>query len=156
MIIEYPDAIQYKHIKKDIHGKKYKLLFVHLFTFCWFGKIYTLTLPDAMLSDGATGVRDLGAIEPGWRGWWAKLMRKIFRTTSTFRTWAWYVHDRLCETGCWDCGTKIPNIVASGILSILLWKDGYYKEAFTWFFGTLFGARDSECYANGIFRVKNG
>lgn len=139
--------------KEQEPNMKYKLLEDYIFTFCWFGKTYTKSLYKGMLSDGATGARDLGAKETGWRKQWSKLAAWLMRTTSDTRTAAWYVHDGFCNDGCWDCGTRVPNVVASLLMSIILFRDGYKREAFTWFFATLFGG-GGKCRENGMLRVR--
>ncbi len=62
-------------------------------------------------------------------------------------TWAididsdgWWIHDRLCDTGLFDDGTRCTNFQASTILSDILRSEGRYFRAiywwpFTYFFG---------------------
>jgi len=113
----------------------------------------TITIPVGRLSDGATGARDLGAVEKGWRKYWSKLIRLLLHSKSKKRTAAWFVHDELCLTGCWDDGTKISNFVCSTVLSIILYYDGYTKEAITWWFATFFGG-GGKARENGMLWVK--
>jgi hypothetical protein len=37
----------------------------------------------------------------------------------------WWVHDRICETGAWDAGTKITNWQASMVLYDIMRDEGY-------------------------------
>lgn len=81
---------------------------------CWRYK-KTVTVPEGYQSDGATGAID------------------IFSE-------AWWVHDKLCDTGLFDDGTKCNNKQASQILSDILKKEGHWIRAqywytFTWLFG---------------------
>lgn len=111
-----------------------------------------------MLSDGATWARDLGAPEKGWRKWWARLMAYLMHSPFFSISIAWFIHDRVCYDGFVlnDLGEKIqvPNLAASTIISTILFQEGYKIEPFSWFFATLFGAKDSECYKNGLFKLK--
>lgn len=65
---------------------------------------------------------------------------------------SWWVHDKVCETGLFDDGTKCTNVQASTILSDILKAEGRWFRARYWFAFTLaFGggkARD-----NGMFKV---
>lgn len=109
-----------------------------------------------MLADGATGARDLGAKEFGWRAYWSALVAWVLHTTSSLITAAWYVHDKVCVTGCYDSGKKMCNLEASCILAYQLWVDGYRVEPIPWLVSTFFGAKDSQTMKNGMFRVKDG
>lgn len=75
----------------------------------------TVTVPAGMVSDGATGAMDITS-----RGWW--------------------VHDRLCNTGKWDDGTKLTNWQCSQVLQDILAEEGRWVRSkywfwFTWAFG---------------------
>jgi hypothetical protein len=114
---------------------------------------YMFVLEKGERSDGASGARDLGVKESGWRGLWSRLINWLMHTTNTVLTYAWWVHDQVCRTGLLPNGQKCSVFLASLILSLLLWKDGYKKEAITWFYPTMrFGG--GKCRDNGIFWVK--
>jgi len=81
---------------------------------------------DGMLSDGATGARDV-------------------------KSAAWWIHDKLCATGTWADGAPITNWQASMVLADILYADGFKVRAFTWFVTTyLFGCKAAR--KNGMFR----
>ena len=87
----------------------------------------TVTVPAGYVSDGATG--------PG-----------IPDLTSR----AWYVHDRLCDTGEFDDGTPVTNWQCSTILHDILKEEGRWFRAKSWgVFTWLFGG--GEARANGMF-----
>lgn len=114
---------------------------------------YKFMLAKGDRSDGASGARDLGVKEIGWRGWWAKLINRALKTTNSGLTYAWWVHDQLCETGLLPNGQKCSVFLASLICSLLLWKDGYKKESIMWFIPTMrFGG--GKCRDNGMFWIK--
>ena len=74
-----------------------------------------VTVPMGYVSDGATGAIDIYSE-------------------------AWWVHDKLCDTGLFDDGTKCNNKQASQILSDILrsegrWIRAQYWYTFTWLFG---------------------
>ena len=74
-----------------------------------------VTVPVGYQSDGATMVIDIYS-----RAWW--------------------VHDILCDSGTWDDGTPATNWQASTVLSDILWFEGRWFRALTWWVGTwLFG-----------------
>jgi len=53
---------------------------------------------------------------------------------------AWWVHDKLCDTGLFDDGTKCKNKQASTILSDILRSEGRWLRALCWWPATyLFG-----------------
>ena len=80
-----------------------------------------------MRSDGATGAFDLNS-----KSWW--------------------VHDRLCNTGLFDDGSKCSNLQASTIIYDILKNEGRWFRARTWFAATLlFGG--GECRKNGMFKT---
>ena len=116
-----------------------------------------------MLSDGATGVRDLGAPEKGWRKYWAIAVKWamdrylgewIRNRVTNKKTDGWYLHDGFCDFPYWDaqlpivcpsCGEVIQegrppepvsNFIASTILACRLYDDGYIIESFVWWWGT--------------------
>lgn len=88
-----------------------------------------VTVPKGFLSDGATGARDLHSD-------------------------AWWVHDVLCDTGKWDCGTKLCNWQCSVVLNDILKSEGHWFIDRYWKFATfLFGG--GEARKNGLFSVRN-
>lgn len=110
----------------------------------------TKTLKAGMLSDGATGVSDLGAKEEGWRKYWCIFIRWLFNTyfgdyiklNWDIVTASWWVHDAFCEDPFWDDGTPISNFIASTIFACILYVDGYRVRAIPYWWGTfLFGGQ---------------
>ena len=71
----------------------------------------TLTVPAGYPSDGATGA---------------------FDTVSRY----WWVHDKLCDTGVWDDGTKLTNWQCSQVLQDVLVEESRMfqgrERAFVW------------------------
>ena len=114
---------------------------------------YVFELVNGERSDGASGARDLGVKETGWRGRWARLVNRALGTTNSSLTYAWWVHDQVCRTGLLPNGQKCSVFLASLICSLLLWKDGYKKEAVLWFYPT-FRLGGGKCKENGMFWVK--
>jgi len=95
----------------------------------YFSKRYgkTVTCESGMISDGATGAMDITS-----RGWW--------------------VHDKLCETGCWDDGTKLSNWQCSQVLQDILHSEGRYWQSIRWFWAT-FWLGGGKCRENGMLTV---
>ena len=63
---------------------------------------------------------------------------------------AWFVHDKLCETGVFRDGTPCTVWQASRILSDILHEEGRHAREKIWFLPTLlFGG--GKCRDNGIF-----
>ncbi len=143
--------ILYKNIPTDADGMRYELLEKYVYYSRMFNR--TITIPKGRKSDGATSARDLGANESGWRGWWSKAIGQFLHSPKGVRTAAWFVHDELCLTGRWDDGTKISNFICSTVLSVILYYDGYKKEAVTWWFATFFGG-GGKARENGMLWVK--
>jgi len=86
-----------------------------------------VTVPKGYYSDGATGACDIDS-----RAWW--------------------VHDKLCDYGTFDDGTKCTNWQASMILRRILWDEGFWIRAFTWRPMThLFGG--GKARENGMFTL---
>lgn len=99
-------------------------------TFTYYSPRYNknVTCSEGMNSDGATDVVDIDS-----RSWW--------------------VHDRLCDTGVWDDGTKVTNWQASQVLADVLTEEGRSFRAKTWQIGTfLFGG--GKARENGMFCLK--
>lgn len=87
-----------------------------------------VTVPHSYRSDGATGAFDIVSL-----GWW--------------------VHDVLCDRGCWDDGTKVTNWQNSRVLSDILWNEGRPFRAIGWLVATFcMGGGLARC--NGMFRLK--
>jgi len=82
-------------------------------------------VPAGYKSDGATGAIDIYS-----DGWW--------------------VHDKLCDTGTWECGTLCSNLQASTVLSDILRSEGRWLRAIYWWPATwLFGG--GKCRENGMW-----
>lgn len=113
---------------KDRPGKKkpYKLLTSYLYKSKRYGK--SIFLPASYRSDGATGAIDIPS-----SGWW--------------------VHDALCDGGCWDDGTKLNNWQCSTVLYDILKSEGRWVRARRWRYAT-FALGGGECRKNGMFKVK--
>lgn len=63
---------------------------------------------------------------------------------------AWYVHDKLCDTGRFDDMTLCNNWQASHIISDILREEGHWFRQYTWFLATwLFGG--GKARENGMF-----
>lgn len=146
--------IKYKRLVDDPDGMKYQLLEEYFYKSGMFNR--SITIPEGRKSDGATGARDLGVAMTGLKGIWYRILARVFQTTSTKKTAAWFVHDELCLTGKWDDGTRISNFICSTVLSVILHNDGYNREAIWWWFATFF-AGGGEARKNGLLWVhKNG
>lgn len=70
-----------------------------------------VTVPAGEVSDGATGAWDIVT-----RGWW--------------------VHDRLCNIGRWDDGTRLSNWQCSQVLQDILTEEGRRWQGHRWFWAT--------------------
>jgi hypothetical protein len=117
--------IRWEKLWNDPDGKKYKALNTVSLISSRFHK--QVTVPKGYKSDGATNAID--------------------RDTD-----AWGFHDVLCDRGTWDDGTPVCNLDASLLLFDVLWRDGYRRIAFRWFFATfLFGG--GKARKNGLWRV---
>lgn len=100
-----------------------------------------------MLSDGASGARDLG-VGPWWLKWVASILNKLYKLFPKKITDCWYVHDGFCQedeftTGpFWDDGFPVTNFTASLVLSTRLHADRYWIESYIWFLATfIFGGK---------------
>jgi hypothetical protein len=61
---------------------------------------------------------------------------------------AWWIHDRLCDTGRWADGSIATNWQASTVLADILHYEGRWFRARTWWIATwLFGCK--RCAKNG-------
>ena len=67
----------------------------------------TITVLEGYNSDGATGAIDIYSD-------------------------SWWIHDKLCDTGVFDDGTKCTNFQASTILSDILKSEGRWARALYW------------------------
>lgn len=73
----------------------------------------SITCPAVMWSDGASGPAvDVASL-------------------------AWWVHDRVCETGTWDDGTACTPWQRSTVLADILRSEGRWFRARTWWAATL-------------------
>lgn len=119
-------VFNYVHIK---YNKHHKTIYYKVHTeYSYYSKRYDamIVCPVGMSSDGATGALDINSF-------------------------AWLVHDRLCDTGMFDHPTrKCTNWQASAVCSDVLKRDGNYMRSFTWRVATfLFGggkARDNSMF----------
>ncbi|MFT5728759.1 MAG: hypothetical protein ACI8PB_002915 [Desulforhopalus sp.] len=146
-----PEGKTWKRLHNDPEGMKYQRLTELVYYSSMFNRY--ITIPAGRKSDGATGARDLGVKESGWRGVWAKFVQNILKSYGNVETEAWWVHDELCLTGAWDDGTKISNFICSTVVAVELQKDGYTKEAIYWWFATfLFGG--GKARNNGLLWIK--
>ncbi len=85
----------------------------------------SITVEEGYESDGATGAVDVYSE-------------------------AWYIHDKLCDTGKFDDGTPCTNFQASTILADVLVYEGRWMRARTWWLMTfLFGG--GKCRENGLW-----
>ena len=67
----------------------------------------------------------------------------------------WWVHDKLCDFGLFDDGTRCTNWQASMILSDILRSEGRWCRAIYWTPLTfLFGGGSAR--KNGMFKLKEG
>ena len=114
--------------KETSEGYKYKLLE----GFVYYSRRYQkhVTCEEGMLSDGATGAKDLKMSI----GWW--------------------VHDKMCERCTWDDGSRVTNWQASKVLSDILKAEGRSLRTRTWKWATfLFGGWELK-RKNGWFRLR--
>lgn len=90
-----------------------------------------IKLPVGYLSDGATGAIDIdGPIR----------CERLEDNNVVYTSMAWWVHDKLCDTGVFEDGTPCTNWQASQVLQDILYKEGRYVRAHRWFWATwLFG-----------------
>lgn len=65
---------------------------------------------------------------------------------------AWWIHDQLCDTGCFDDGHKISNWDASTVLGDVLWSEGHRMRSIYWWFATFFGG-GGKARENGLIWV---
>lgn len=89
--------------EQEATGMKYRLLSSRRY----YSKRYDkyVNLQAGMLSDGATGAKDI-------------------------HSWGWWIHDRLCNTGVFEDGTRCSNWQASKVLADILWSEWSIKKPF--------------------------
>ncbi len=95
---------------EQVGGKKYKLIEGITYLSPRYKK--WVDCPVGMLSDGATGAKDL----PGSASWW--------------------VHDKLCEDAAFSDGTPCTAWQASIVLRDILFEEGHGFRARTWTWAT--------------------
>lgn len=121
-----PEPYCFKY--KEGGSKKY-LAISHL---KYYSKRYNkyITINQNYNSDGATGAWDIVSF-------------------------AWWVHDKLCEKGKWDDGISITNWQCSTVLFDILTEEGKIFRNHWWKYSTfLFGG--GKARKNGMFRIKQG
>lgn len=149
-----PGHIKYDRLPDNDGGMKWVCTSDHVSRIPYLG--WFVLIPKDRESDGATWARDLGAEERGWRKLWSTVVSYFMDTPKDKITDAWFCHDEICLNGYVAInGTKVlvSNFSCSLCLSLLLWRDGYKMESFTWFFATfLFGG--GKARKNGMFWVR--
>ena len=145
------DHIVYMEIPETPEGYKYELLETYVYHSGLFNR--TKTVPRGRRSDGATHARDLGARHLPLL---VRIIHFLYRRRKTNRTAAWWVHDEFCIDPYWDDGTPVTNFVASTVLAVILYSDGYWLEAYTWWVATLFGGAKELVEKHGRFFLKRG
>jgi len=68
-------------------------------------------------------------------------------------SFAWWVHDKLCETGRWADGTRLTNWQCSTVLYDILRAEGRVVRDFWWLMGTFFMG-GGEARKNGMLWLK--
>mgnify|MGYP000630768381 CR=1 FL=1 len=103
------DYEELSDVDKAVTGKKYRLLTPRRY----YSKKHRkwVFLEKGFLSDGATGAFDI-------------------------HSWAWWIHDKLCEDGTWADGTPCNNFQASTVLGIILAKEKRYLRSIYWWWAT--------------------
>ena len=96
------------------------------------------------LSDGATGAVDVKGDHP-------VMDRRTGKTV--FVSKSWLVHDKLCDTGCWSDGEKLPNWKCSMVLKDILKREGRWFRDFFWMIST-FALGGGKARENGMFHVR--
>ena len=99
----------------------------------YFSKRYnkTVTTQFGFMSDGATGAIDIKGKIKAYDTWDEKYI---------YVSLAWIIHDKLCNTGVFDDGTRCTNFQASTILSDILLSEGrYFRTLYWWPMTYVFG-----------------
>lgn len=93
------------------------------------------------LSDGATSAPDL------------KGKIKCLRKGKPFlASMFWWVHDKLCDTGEWEDGTKCTNWQIAMVAKDILKEEGHWVRDFWWFLA-MFAFGGGEARKNGMFYI---
>jgi hypothetical protein len=67
---------------------------------------------------------------------------------------SWRIHDKLCDTGVWEDGTKVTNWQASMVIYDILEQEGRHIRKHYWKWATfLFGG--GECRKNGMLNLRS-
>ena len=115
------------YIKDCLDAKKpYKALSFYRYHSERYDKDVLLCIGDR--SDGATYAIDIPSL-----GWW--------------------VHDNLCENGCWEDGTLLSNWQCSTVMYDILKSEGRWARARRWRYWTFIGG-GGKARENGLFKVK--
>ena len=120
-------VFNYVYILYNKHTKK---IFYEVHTpYSFYSERYKqwVTCHIGMISDGATGALDINSF-------------------------AWLVHDRLCDTGMFDDGTLCTNLQASSVCSDVLRRDGYWFRTYSWKLMT-FLLGGGQARKNGMFML---
>jgi hypothetical protein len=116
---------------------KNKLRYRLLHTKIYYSERYKkfVKVKSGFMSDGATGAIDIkGKV----------LVYDTWNDTHTKVSLGWLVHDKLCNTGMFEDGSKCTNFQASTILSDILRSEGRWLRSIYWWPMTyLFGG--GEC-----------
>ena len=66
---------------------------------------------------------------------------------------AWWLHDKLCDSGTWSDGSLVTNWQASMVIGdVLLREKRYLRSAYWWCLTFLFGG--GKARENGMFKLK--
>ena len=116
----------YRYLPRADSKKPYKAVG----EFFYYSKRFkrSIKIEDGMRADGATGAIDIVSL-------------------------AWWIHDKMCNTGRWADGTKCTNWQASSVLSDILWSEGRWVRSIRWFFATFF-LGGGEARKNGLFKLR--
>lgn len=124
------NVFEYVQIKHKFNRKGKDVLYYEVTKeYRYYSKRYkTLVVcPIGMISDGATGALDINSM-------------------------SWLVHDRLCDTGRFWCGSVCNNWQASQVVSDILRKEKRWFRSFSWKWATwLFGG--GKARRNGMMHI---
>lgn len=117
----------FKYIK-DNHDKEKPYL--SLTNYKYYSKRYNkhVVITIGCRSDGATGALDIPSL-------------------------SWWIHDKLCENGCWNDGVPLTNYQCSQVLFDILWSEKRYFRCFRWKYAT-FLLGGGKARKNGMFKLK--
>ena len=115
-------------IGKNIKSKRVPGGYEVTETYRYYSKLFNryLTIEAGFFSDGATKAPDIEDTD------------------------AWFIHDKICQSGQWDDGTKISNFTASTVLAIEMFNDGYRRLSFWWWWATYL-CGGGQARKNGMF-----